>query len=152
MATWAYRATDDKAGFEFTRDLAVRHHFLARTAYYPPTANTPRLRKAANAWSVRVGDVLHIYFGGRDPRPIGSFTIDDPAKSGPAFRLARTKAETAFAEVWDPTLIGLLDASGSYDKDPGFKRYVGWALSPVEVEAPEFEMVEWGDRETLTRL
>lgn len=151
MATWAYKATEKKAGPEFTKRLADRHRFLARTAYYPPRTLGAKAVKAAFAWDVAVGDTLLLYFGGKEKRLLGAYKVMDPARSGPGFK--KVGKEGAFAEVKDAGLKAAFTSAPEYKPDPVFKNHVGFVLERLDgVEAPPFEAIPWPNQHTLIRL
>jgi hypothetical protein len=135
MADWFYKATNKKLDKVGTLLLANRG-FLCRSAY-----NVEK-NWIANVQGVAFGDVIHFYFIGRKPAPLGAFEVirrDD-------FKIAKsvpTQADftgpvpgCALYEVVDPTFITKLDPDGGYKPDHKLGRYTGWLLRKSGPAAP----------------
>ncbi|GMU05416.1 hypothetical protein [Corallococcus caeni] len=151
MATWAYKATNTKAGSVFTQFLADSHRFLARTAYYPPKTPGAKLVRTASAWNVAVGDTLLLYFGSNEKRLLSTYKIMDPNEAGPGFTNAGPQG--AFAQVRNSQLMTALSTHPEYQRDPYFGCYVGYVLEPLPgVPARRFEDVRWPGQHTLIQL
>jgi hypothetical protein len=135
MPEWFYKATNAKVDHVGTLLLANRG-FLCRSAY------TKAKNWVANVQSVDFGDVIHFYFIGRNPAPLGAFEIVrredfENAKGTPTGNnFVGPVPGTALYEVVDPAFIKELDPDGGYAPDPELGTYTGWLLRKTSVAAP----------------
>jgi len=135
MAEWFYKATNKKLDYVGTLLLAERG-FLCRSAY------TNVDHWVANVQSVAFGDVIHFYFIGRKPTPLGAFEVIRRN----AFKIAKSTptqhdftgpvSGCALYEVVDPSFIAKLDPAGGYKPDHKLGKYTGWLLRKLGPAAP----------------
>jgi hypothetical protein len=115
---------------------------LANRGFLCRSAHTKVKTWIANVQSVDFGDMIHFYFIGRTPTPLGAFEVvrrEDfqNAKGTPtADDFSGPVPGSALYEVVDPSFIQRLDPDGGYKPDPELGLYTGWLLRETGAAAP----------------
>lgn len=116
MAEWIYKATPTKASQQVTKALVCQSGFLARTKFYPPKDSRNAPARAALAWKVEIGDIIHIAYSSPPSFEIfGSFEVLDPKTAGTDF--AEAFAGEAFAKITKSSALNK-SLAAVYDQDP----------------------------------
>jgi len=135
MTQWLYKATNAKLDKGGTLLLA-RRGFLCRSAY------TAKGAWVANVRKVFFGDVLNVWFIGKQPSLLGAFEVI--RREAFHARSQRPTAEdfsaepvpgSALYEVTEPAFIHELDPGAAYKVDPRLGRFTGWLLRRVAPDA-----------------
>lgn len=147
VAAWLYKATNRTLDHRSAATLANRG-FLCRPAHSFTGGWSPLVR------NVGFGDVIHYYFIGRKPYPVGAFEVvrrEDFApgpQAPPAANFVGPLESSALYEVVDSTFISDLDQAHKYRPDTKLGRFTGWLLRRVGEPGPAPEAFLAG-RQTL---
>lgn len=152
MTEWFYKATPKKVSYEETADLALKDGFLCRSAH------TVTGGKIANVRSVKLGDIIHVYFNNKKspPKTIGTFEIAGPDRSPHPKGFGTVVKGTALFPVEDAAFVKKLTSLGSsgegYKVDPVEKKITGWILvQRQDLRTPSFSTSGLDGKPTLVK-
>ena len=146
MKQWVYKATRTKVGYFDTHHLALKRHFLCRSAMESNGSHADRVQQ------VELGDILHFYYSQGDGRvpSFGSFRVIDGASyptqfgdrlEGTALFKVREDDDNA-AMLQRLTEEHVKDPKKGYRRDPDHDCFTGWVierLPSTEMSPPAFD-------------
>ena len=136
MQEWVYKANGTKIGCFETRHLAMKWHFLCRSAVERDWSQADRVRV------VNIGDVIHFYYtlANDRVREYGSFVVISGSEYPTQF--GEQVEGTALFKVRETPenaeMIGRLteehdkDPTRGYERDPEQSYFTGWVIRRLD--------------------